>query len=54
MKLFIKDMNRLSAEIGLERTNFACVHGLANKNNISSAKDIAYLSYIAMQNELVR
>lgn len=41
-------MNRLAGEIGLEKTNFASVNGLMNRNNISTAKDIAYLSCKAM------
>lgn len=41
-------MNKLSAEKGLERTNFASVHGLVNSKNISTAKDMAYLGYILM------
>ena len=45
-------MNRVAAEIGLERTNFACVHGLSNKSNISTARDIAYLCCIAMREKL--
>jgi D-alanyl-D-alanine carboxypeptidase len=41
-------MNKFSGELGLEKTNFAVVHGLMNKNNISTASDIAYLSSIAI------
>ena len=36
-------MNKVSGEIGLERTNFASVHGLANWKNISTARDMAIL-----------
>ena len=46
-------MNRLAGEIGLERTNFASVHGLINKSNISTAKDMAWLSYTLMRDELI-
>jgi len=45
---FVKEMNKFSGELGLEKTNFAVVHGLMNKNNISTASDIAYLSSIAI------
>lgn len=47
-------MNKLSSEIGLERTNFASVHGLINCKNISTAKDMAVLSCYIMNISLVR
>lgn len=47
-------MNKISGEIGLERTNFASVHGLMNYRNISTARDIGQLSYFIMKIELVR
>jgi D-alanyl-D-alanine carboxypeptidase len=49
---FIKEMNRFAKDIGMERTLYACVHGLPNRNNVSSAKDIAILSCVAMQHSL--
>jgi len=48
---FIKEMNKFGAEIGLEQSNFAVCHGLMNKNNISTARDIGFLSCLAMKNE---
>jgi D-alanyl-D-alanine carboxypeptidase len=45
-------MNLLAAEIMMEQTNFASVHGMINKDNISTAKDMAYLSCVAMKDEL--
>jgi D-alanyl-D-alanine carboxypeptidase len=42
---FIKEMNKKAADIGLERSNFTVPHGLMNKSNISTAKDIGYLRY---------
>jgi D-alanyl-D-alanine carboxypeptidase len=41
-------MNKHSAEIGLSRSNFASVHGLVNKSNISTAKDMAILGMTLM------
>ena len=54
IKYFIKEMNKNAAEIGLERSNFASTHGLPNKNNISTVRDIALLSHILMKDSLVR
>ena len=54
IRIFTKEMNRLAGEIGLEKTNFASVNGLMNKFNISTAKDIAFLSCVAMEDPLFR
>lgn len=47
-------MNRIAISLGLEKTRYACVHGLPNKNNVSTAKDVGLLSSIAMKNSLFR
>ena len=36
-------MNKTASEIGMEKTNFASVHGLMNYKNISTARDMAIL-----------
>ena len=54
MKYFLKEMNKISGEIGLERTNFASVHGLMNCRNISTARDVGQLSHEIMKIELVK
>ena len=51
---FLKEMNKLSCERGLEKTNFASVHGLITCKNISTAKDMAVLSCFIMNISLVR
>lgn len=47
-------MNRLANVLGLEKTRYACVHGLPNKNSLSTAKDVGILSSVAMKNPLFR
>ena len=54
MNAFIKEMNRLACTLGLEKSRFGCVHGLPNKNNLSTAKDIGILSSIVMGHQLIR
>ncbi len=51
---FLKEMNKKAIHFGLEKTHFASVHGLMNKMNISTAKDIALLSSYAMENSTFR
>jgi len=43
-KEFVKKMNLFASEMGMKNTNFANPHGLPNKSNLSSAKDIYILS----------
>lgn len=40
---FIKEMNKNAQKIGMTNTHFDSPHGLANKNNMSTAYDIAML-----------
>lgn len=54
MNAFIKEMNRISYIEGLEKSRFSCVHGLPNKNNLSTAKDVGILSRIVMTHSLIR
>ena len=52
IRFFLKEMNKLSHEIGLERTNFASVHGLINSKNVSTARDIGLLACFTMKIQL--
>lgn len=49
---FLKEMNRLARNLSMDRTFYACVHGLPNRNSVSSARDVALLSCVAMQHTL--
>jgi D-alanyl-D-alanine carboxypeptidase len=44
-------MNRFARILNMDRTNFACVHGLPNRLNVSCARDIGLLSTAAMRSE---
>lgn len=48
-KLFIKEMNRQTQELGMQDTVFANPHGLMNFNSHSSAQDVAKLVSAAMK-----
>jgi len=47
-------MNQLRETYKLENSSFACPHGLANKENISSALDITKISREAMKSKLFK
>lgn len=47
-------MNHRAAQLNLTRTHYANPHGLSNYKNVSSAKDVATLSKIAMEDETFR
>ena len=51
---FVKLMNKKVKELGLKNTNFTNVTGLHNKNNYSSAYDLAIILDAALQNETCR
>ncbi len=51
---FVKLMNKKVAELGLENTNFANVTGLHDKNNYSTAYDMAIILDAALQNKLCK
>ena len=51
---FVKLMNAKCDEIGLKRTHFTNVVGLHDKNNYSTAEDIAVLLEYAVQNKTCR
>lgn len=51
---FVKLMNKKVKELGLENTNFTNVTGLHNKENYSSAYDMAIILDAALQNDLCR
>ena len=49
---FVKLMNSKAKELGLKNTHFTNVSGLHDKNNYSTAYDMAIITYHAMQNDL--
>lgn len=51
---FVELMNRKSEELGLKNTRFANVVGLHDKNNYSTAEDMAMILEYAIQNDLCR
>lgn len=54
VSLFLKEMNRLAAQLKMYSSNFANPHGLSNPANYSTALDLARLSAYAMNNPLFR
>ena len=51
---FIKVMNKTARKVHMRNTNYANPHGLADKSNHSTAKELAMLSNYAMRNDLFR
>ena len=47
-------MNKMSQKVGLEMTHFASVHGMANRFNISTAKDVGILCCKTTNNQLFK
>jgi D-alanyl-D-alanine carboxypeptidase len=47
---FIKEMNSMARKLELHNTHFSNQHGLFDKNNFSSAQDLAKLSFFSLQN----
>lgn len=47
---FLKEMNSNAKRLKMTNTNFDSPHGLANKNNISTAYDIALLCTVCIKN----
>ena len=50
--MFIIKMNNLAQDIQLSNTAYVNPHGLNNKNNKSTAYDVAMLSNFALKNHL--
>ena len=48
---FVTEMNRYAAELGCTGTNFTNVHGLYDKNQYTTARDMARILVKAIQNE---
>lgn len=49
---FIQMMNDKAAELGMEHTHYSCPNGLIDEDNYSTARDLAKLAKIAMENDL--
>ena len=48
---FVQEMNRYAAELGCTATNFTNVHGLYDKNQYTTARDLVRIIRKAIQNE---
>mmetsp|Transcript_30248 Transcript_30248/g.53531 ORF Transcript_30248/g.53531 Transcript_30248/m.53531 type:complete len:301 (-) Transcript_30248:77-979(-) len=42
--VFVKHMNRLASQLGLQQSKFCNPHGLSNKGNVSTARDLGRLA----------
>ena len=51
---FVDLMNQTAQKLGMSNTHFMNAHGLHHENHYTSARDLATLSYTAMQNETFR
>lgn len=51
---FIKEMNLWAEKLGMTRTHFANAHGYTNSAHYTTARDMANLTYYAMQFDLFR
>ncbi|MCD8385195.1 MAG: D-alanyl-D-alanine carboxypeptidase [Clostridiales bacterium] len=49
---FIEMMNAKAEELGMTNTHFSSTNGLVDEDNYSTARDMAVLAQVAMQNEL--
>ncbi len=47
---YLKEINSKAKELKLHKTNFSNPHGLVNKNNVSTAKDMIALSVYSASN----
>ena len=47
-------MNKMAAKLKLKHTHFANTHGLMNEKASSTARDVAKLTCIAMENQKFR
>lgn len=48
---FVEMLNAKAAQLGCTASNFANAHGLADENQYSTARDLAIITYAALQNE---
>ncbi|MEZ6115914.1 MAG: peptidoglycan-binding protein [Pirellulaceae bacterium] len=53
-ELFVKQMNRLAQEIGMEHSHYRNTHGLTEEGHMLTAEDLAKLACYAMQNARFR
>lgn len=49
---FVEMMNEKAQELGMTNTHFSCPNGLIDEDNYSTARDMAILAKVAMENEL--
>ncbi|MCA9198719.1 MAG: D-alanyl-D-alanine carboxypeptidase, partial [Planctomycetales bacterium] len=53
-ELFVRQMNRLAKEIGMEHSHYHNTHGLTEDGHLLAAEDLAKLARYAMQNRRFR
>lgn len=49
---FLQRMNEKAQELGMTNTHYSCPNGLIDEDNYSTARDMAKLAKVAMENEL--
>lgn len=54
VRRFVAEMNRRAAQLGLADTHYENPHGLTARGHHSSARDLAILGHVAMQDALLR
>lgn len=54
LEQFVEAMNAAAAELGMTHTHFANPHGLPNDEHLSTARDLATLTFRAMANPIIR
>lgn len=54
VKHFVLEMNKLMKELHLSSSHFSNPHGLMQKNNLSTARDVAKITCFAMKNKRFR
>jgi D-alanyl-D-alanine carboxypeptidase len=52
VEVFVKHMNRLAVQLGLQQSTFCNPHGLAHKGNVSTARDLGRLAAYLLNDEL--
>ena len=54
IKAFVEDMNKKAQELGMTNTHFTNAHGLHNQEHYTTARDMATLTYYALDIDLFR
>ena len=54
IKYFLDSMNKTASDLKMRSTYYANPHGLTNKNNKSTARDIAKLSIMVLKDDIIK